>query len=194
MHRMSPPQPLELDCRMRCWVGVHRHCNKRSMTHGLQVQRSDAYAVIRSVLHMFCNACPAAPRLCVTHPGDSLSTLDLVDRCCGGRPLLLLLLGKLPDAQPWLAAAQALESLPLRVCQVVPAAAGQHGLRSMDSPTDPVAINDACGHWQRVREVTEAGAVLVRPDGHVAWRSHSGGDVQHCTEQLRTAVRQTMSL
>jgi 2,4-dichlorophenol 6-monooxygenase len=30
------------------------------------------------------------------------------------------------------------------------------------------------GTWARLREVEEKGAVLVRPDGHVAWRSHSG--------------------
>lgn len=158
-----------------------------------QMQCSDACAA-----YILCRTCLATPavvrRLCVTLSGDSISTLDLVDRCCGGRPLLLLLLGKSPDAQPWLAAAKALESLPLRVCQIVPATSGQQGLGGTVSRTGPVLVNDASGLWQRLREVTEAGAILVRPDGHVAWRSHSGGDVEHCTEQLRTAVRQTMSL
>jgi len=27
--------------------------------------------------------------------------------------------------------------------------------------------------WQRIREIAEAGALLVRPDGYVAWR-HAG--------------------
>lgn len=31
--------------------------------------------------------------------------------------------------------------------------------------------NDIYCDWQRIREVHEAGAVLVRPDGYVAWRS-----------------------
>jgi 2,4-dichlorophenol 6-monooxygenase len=29
------------------------------------------------------------------------------------------------------------------------------------------------GTWARLREVGEDGAVLLRPDGHVAWRSHA---------------------
>ena len=33
-----------------------------------------------------------------------------------------------------------------------------------------VNTRDLYCDWQRVREVEEAGAVLVRPDGYVAWR------------------------
>ena len=29
---------------------------------------------------------------------------------------------------------------------------------------------DVNGAWQALRQVSETGAVLVRPDGHVAWR------------------------
>ena len=32
---------------------------------------------------------------------------------------------------------------------------------------------DMYDDWARVREVAEDGCVLVRPDTHVAWRSHS---------------------
>ncbi|MEO7405220.1 MAG: 2,4-dichlorophenol 6-monooxygenase, partial [Burkholderiales bacterium] len=31
---------------------------------------------------------------------------------------------------------------------------------------------DATGQWARVRGVNDDGAVLVRPDAHVGWRSH----------------------
>ncbi len=34
-------------------------------------------------------------------------------------------------------------------------------------------IRDGEGHWARVREIDGDGAILVRPDGHVAWRSRS---------------------
>ena len=34
---------------------------------------------------------------------------------------------------------------------------------------EPGAI-DPYGYWHRVREIHEAGALLVRPDGYVAWR------------------------
>jgi len=33
---------------------------------------------------------------------------------------------------------------------------------------------DADGRWAGVREITDAGAILVRPDTHVAWRSPGG--------------------
>jgi 2,4-dichlorophenol 6-monooxygenase len=35
---------------------------------------------------------------------------------------------------------------------------------------------DADGVWRRVREIEDSGAVLVRPDNHVAWRSRTGAD------------------
>jgi 2,4-dichlorophenol 6-monooxygenase len=141
-----------------------------------------------------CAALPRAAEGLELSTGESLSTLDLVDRCCGGHPLLLLLLGRAPDAEPWLAAARALESLPLRVCQIVPATPGRQGVSDPEDPAGGVPIKDAFGHWQRVREVSEAGAILVRPDGHVAWRSHDASSVEHSIEQLRTAVQRTMSL
>ena len=45
-------------------------------------------------------------------------------------------------------------------------------------PIDVVPIDaaqgwrDATGQWVRLRGVGEDGAVLVRPDAHVGWRSH----------------------
>ncbi|ANY08839.1 FAD-dependent oxidoreductase [Pseudonocardia sp. HH130630-07] len=33
-------------------------------------------------------------------------------------------------------------------------------------------LTDLYDDWSRLREVTESGCVLVRPDAHVAWRSH----------------------
>lgn len=32
------------------------------------------------------------------------------------------------------------------------------------------------GAWSRVREIADDGAILVRPDHHVCWRSLSGND------------------
>lgn len=37
-------------------------------------------------------------------------------------------------------------------------------------------LEDADGTWQTVYEVDEDGAVLVRPDGHVAWRSRGAAE------------------
>ena len=37
------------------------------------------------------------------------------------------------------------------------------------------ACDDADGQWAAVSELEPTGAVLVRPDNHVAWRSQGGG-------------------
>ncbi|MDJ0979720.1 MAG: FAD-dependent monooxygenase [Erythrobacter sp.] len=33
-------------------------------------------------------------------------------------------------------------------------------------------VQDIYGEWSRVREIEESGALLVRPDHHIAWRAH----------------------
>jgi 2,4-dichlorophenol 6-monooxygenase len=76
--------------------------------------------------------------------GHRLSTLDLV-----GHGRFTLLTGISGTA--WLDAA---ESLPVTVVRI-----GVDGLR------------DAYGNWLRAREIDEDGALLVRPDGYVAWRA-----------------------
>lgn len=44
-------------------------------------------------------------------------------------------------------------------------------------------------NWARVREVHEAGALLVRPDGHVAWRhAEATWDPDTASERLRDAL------
>jgi 2,4-dichlorophenol 6-monooxygenase len=44
-------------------------------------------------------------------------------------------------------------------------------------------FGDPYGEWQRIRDIS---AVLVRPDGHVAWRVGTAGEQQ--LQALRTAV------
>ncbi len=34
-------------------------------------------------------------------------------------------------------------------------------------------VQDVYGEWSRVREIEESGALLVRPDHHIAWRCHN---------------------
>ena len=38
---------------------------------------------------------------------------------------------------------------------------------------DAVDLRDSSGAWAKLYGVSQNGAVLVRPDGHVAWRSDS---------------------
>lgn len=53
----------------------------------------------------------------------------------------------------------------------------------------PGALDSYC-NWHAVREIDEAGALLVRPDGVVAWRQHAGvAD----TEQAKRALRQALA-
>ena len=46
------------------------------------------------------------------------------------------------------------------------------------------------GQWARVREISDAGAVLVRPDNHVAFRAADG--VDNPTEALTSALATVM--
>jgi 2,4-dichlorophenol 6-monooxygenase len=49
--------------------------------------------------------------------------------------------------------------------------------------------------WQRIREIEEAGALLVRPDGVVAWRDKEAAfDVDDAEEKLNAAIRAVLDL
>ncbi|STX28959.1 FAD monooxygenase, PheA/TfdB family [Legionella beliardensis] len=52
-------------------------------------------------------------------------------------------------------------------------------------------LHDPEGRWLDVYQIDKTGAVLVRPDGHVAWRSKNGEDNP---EQCLAAVLQTLLL
>jgi 2,4-dichlorophenol 6-monooxygenase len=83
----------------------------------------------------------------VDRRGHRLSTLDLV-----GDGVFTLLTGA--SGQPWVATVSCLKLPFLRVVVV----GGQDA-------------QDLYFDWARKREVAEDGAVLVRPDGYVAWRA-----------------------
>lgn len=52
----------------------------------------------------------------------------------------------------------------------------------------PGAQDAYCG-WHAVREIEEAGALLVRPDGVVAWRQHQGAtDIEQAKRELEQAL------
>jgi 2,4-dichlorophenol 6-monooxygenase len=49
--------------------------------------------------------------------------------------------------------------------------------------------------WQRIREIEEAGALLIRPDCVVAWRDKGGTfDVGDATDRLSAALRTVLDL
>jgi len=85
-----------------------------------------------------------APHVFVQHEGQQLSTIDIV-----GKGFVLLTAG---GGRSWVEAASDLagdDALPLRA----------------------LSIND--GAFASAYEIDTSGAVLVRPDGHIGWRSRS---------------------
>ncbi|MDQ0377025.1 FAD-dependent oxidoreductase [Amycolatopsis thermophila] len=96
----------------------------------------------------------------VDEHGERVSTLDLVGR--GEFTVVTGLAGG-----DWVSAA---EELSLRAVRI-----GDAGAR------------DAYGDWRRVSDLDEAGCLLVRPDGYVAWRTVSGVPSGH-VDVLRDAL------
>lgn len=101
----------------------------------------------------------------IDHEGRRVSTLDLVGK---GRTTLVTGIA----GQAWAQAVQALK-LPYLDVLVV----GMPGAQ------------DVYCEWHAVREIDEAGALLVRPDGVVAWRSmHGVPDAQQARQVLAKAL------
>lgn len=93
------------------------------------------------------------PHAWLDSAGRSVSTLDIVGK---GRFCVLTGVG----GGAWLEAAGAVSRQSgIRID------AYQIGYRQ--------GLADVYGDWARLREIAEDGCLLVRPDGHVAWRSHA---------------------
>jgi 2,4-dichlorophenol 6-monooxygenase len=91
------------------------------------------------------------PHCWVALDGRRMSTLDLVGR---GRFTLLTGIG----GEPWVAAAQAI--------------AQRTGVEIAAYEIGPGReVLDIYADWTRLSEIAESGAILVRPDAHVGWRS-----------------------
>jgi len=102
--------------------------------------------------------------------GTRVSTLDLV------APMGLTLFTGDAGAARWNAAAKAVES-GSRSCPVHVVTVGRSGYVDPDR------------EWEKVRGVDEIGAVLVRPDRHVAWRGTSpAGEEDAVLGQIVAAV------
>jgi 2,4-dichlorophenol 6-monooxygenase len=109
------------------------------------------------------------PHCWVGRNGRRVSTLDLVGN--GGFSLLTGISGR-----PWVTAAQTTRDklgVPIAAHVIGP------GCEYIDLYDD----------WARIREVGEAGCVLVRPDGFVCWRS---ADLSDSPDQVLTSVLATI--
>ena len=93
------------------------------------------------------------PHCWLEHAGRRVSTLDLAGK---GRFALLTGIG----GEPWVAAASDY--------------AQRSGLQIASYVIGPGReVLDTYADWSRLSEVEDEGCVLVRPDAHVAWRSHT---------------------
>ena len=95
-------------------------------------------------------AAPAAPAASAAHAAHAAHALALVVDS-GGAALWAAALRELSGA--W----------PVRLAAVAPA----------EVAAEDAVFVDPCGGWATKRQVQPCGALLVRPDGHVAWRCHS---------------------
>jgi 2,4-dichlorophenol 6-monooxygenase len=79
--------------------------------------------------------------------------------------------------------------------------AWQDAVRRLDLPFVRIVVTgspqaqDLYCEWQRVREIEEAGALLVRPDGVVAWREKiTAKSANDAEEKLSAALRAVLDL
>ncbi|WP_073950885.1 FAD-dependent oxidoreductase [Streptomyces kebangsaanensis] len=114
-----------------------------------------------------------APHLWVRREGERISTLDLYERS-------LVLLSDARSTTDWHTAAQRIAAHDgVRLDSYRIGAELTHAPRSGETDTPP--------DWARAHGTTPDGAVLVRPDGFVAWRA--AGAVPDAEATLRQAVR-----
>lgn len=105
----------------------------------------------------------------VDETGNRISTLDVVGK--GQMTLITGLAG-----QAWVAAAEGLNLPFLNI--VVTGAKG---------------TADLYCDWQSVREIHEAGALLIRPDGYIAWRhSNAVWSAEEAASELQQALQSVL--
>jgi 2,4-dichlorophenol 6-monooxygenase len=124
-------------------------------------------APLRDIYHPTTRPGHVLPHAWIERRGRRQSTQDLT----GSATSFALLTG--PGGTPWCeAAAQVAEkfSIPIFAARIGKGA----------------EFADVDGRWRDVREITDDGAILVRPDNHVAWRSMSGSEIP--ADDLANAV------
>ena len=110
-----------------------------------------------------------APHVAIVRDGETSSTLDLFGQ------EFVLLCGA--DGDPWVRAAGGIRDET------------GGGVVAYGIGHD---IQDVEGHWLQRYGVTAAGAVLVRPDGIIAWRASGADEAPEAT--LRSALRQILGV
>ncbi|GAA1704471.1 FAD-dependent monooxygenase [Microbacterium sediminicola] len=133
-----------------------------------------AQVTLDPLLHYSPSSRPGArvPHCWVERSGHRISTLDL----CGPEQFTLLTRAR---GARWVEAARAVAAergIPLAVHRIGPGG----------------DVADLYGDWSRVSEIGEQGAILVRPDQHVAWRHADVADDPAAA--LREALTRCLAL
>ncbi|MDF3313260.1 FAD-dependent monooxygenase [Rhodococcus sp. T2V] len=95
------------------------------------------------------------PHAWIGHSEEQISTHDLTENCA----CFVLIVGS--EGEAWATAAAVVEEkfgIRLKIAQI----------------TESGPFTDSQGTWAALRQIDDSGAILVRPDNHVAWRSTSG--------------------
>ncbi|MFE0646509.1 FAD-dependent oxidoreductase [Streptomyces sp. NPDC058877] len=137
--------------------------------HGAVLGADPAVPVVPDDLRLTGEPGSRAPHLWLDRAGVRLSSLDLYER----RPVLLSTAG---SGAGWHAAAQ-------QVAEDLGVPLESH--RIGGGPDADLCPTDGTD-WARAHGVTADGAVLVRPDGFVAWRSEAAAE--HPVSVLRVAL------
>jgi putative polyketide hydroxylase len=109
-----------------------------------------------------------APHIWLTRHGQRLSTIDLFGRD------YVLLTG--PDGSAWVDAARSVTDTGVGAYRI----------------SDDGDVADSEGRWTEAYGVTDGGAVLVRPDGFVAWRRTDVSD--DAARELSTALSELLAV
>jgi hypothetical protein len=138
-------------------------------------QADREFEPVASVLQLDAAPGTRAPHVWLEQRGRRISTLDL----CGTH--FVLLSGMQGDA--WIAAARTVSAYPLVAYRIVPDGAGVGDLHDPDRS------------WALTYKIALDEAILIRPDGFVAWRSDLPDDdvtgVDECS-RLNHAFRRIL--
>lgn len=125
---------------------------------------------------------------------DVASTVDLA---AAAGTSLVLLMSDSPQQVLWEAAATAAEAatgvpvLPVVITQGSAATSSSRGAAASSPHT--TVVQDVSNAWLSLRRIAPDGALLVRPDGHIAWRAANSSSLQSLAADLERVVRVVMA-
>ena len=178
--KLKAPTPEGVSLRERLYDALELK-NTEFNAHGIELNQRYTSSAVQPDPTLGEEEWPRHPELylqATTRPGSKLPHAWLVD-ARGRRTSTLDVTGKgqmtLLTGLAGAAWADAADKLDLPFLKTV--VIGQPGAL------------DPYGYWQQIRDIPEAGALLVRPDGYIAWRhNHAVWDIDEATSLLEDAL------